>query len=57
MQIDEKTARILQSVEQNGVCVEQEVKGRSVTAIDMVFPHVMVLLCLRGSARIMSDMQ
>ncbi len=57
MQIDEKIARILQSVEQNGVCVEQEVRGDSVTGIDMVFPHVVVLLCLSGTARIMFDMQ
>ena len=57
MQIDEKTARILQSVEQNGVCVEKEVKGHSVTGVDMVFPHVIILLCLRGTARVMFDMQ
>ncbi len=56
MQIDEKTARILQSVEQNGVCVEQEVRGHSVTGVGMVFPHVMVLLCLRGTACIKFDM-
>ena len=57
MQIDEKTARILQSVEQNGVCVEKEVKAHSVTGVDMVFPHVIILLCLRGTARVMFDMQ
>ena len=57
MQIDEKTARILQSVEQNGVCVGKEVHGHSVTGVDMVFPHVMILLCLRGTARVMFDMQ
>ena len=57
MQIDEKTARILQSVEQNGVCVEKDVKGHSVTGMDMVFPHVIILLCLRGTARVMFDMQ
>lgn len=57
MRIDEKTAQILQSLEQNGVCVEKEVHARSVTSVDMVFPHVMILLCLRGTARVMFDMQ
>ena len=57
MQTDERTAQILQSVEQNGVCVEQEVRGHSITGVGMLFPHVMVLLCLRGTARIMFDMQ
>ena len=57
MQIDEKTAQILQSVEQNGVCVEKEVLGHSVTGVDMVLPHVMILFCLRGTAHVMFDMQ
>ena len=57
MQIDAKTTQILQSIEQNGVCVEKEVKGNLVSGVDMVFPHVMVLLCLRGTARVMYDMQ
>ena len=57
MQTDEKTARIFQSLEYNGVCVEKELRGHSVTSVDMVFPHVMVLLCLRGTARVMFDMQ
>ena len=35
-QIDARTAQMLQSVERNGVWVEKEVKGNSVTAIDMV---------------------
>lgn len=46
MQIDAQIAQILQSVEQNGVCVEKEVHGHSVTGVDMVFPHVMILLCI-----------
>ena len=57
MQIDAQIAQILQSVEQNGVCVEKEVHGHSLTGVDMVFPHVIILLCLRGTARIMFDMQ
>ena len=57
MQIDAQIAQILQSVEQNGLCVEKEVHGHSLTGVDMVFSHVMILLCLRGTARIMYDMQ
>ena len=57
MQTDATTARILQSVEQNGVRVEKEVHGYSVTGVDMVFPHVIIILCLRGTARVMFDMQ
>ena len=57
MQTDPRTAQLLQSVEQSGVCVEKEVHGLSVTGVEMVFPHVMILLCLRGHARVMFDMQ
>ena len=57
MQNDPRIVQILQSVEQNGMCVETEVYGNSVSGIDMVFPHVLILLCLRGTARIMYDMQ
>ncbi len=46
MQIDAQIAQILQSVEQNGVYMEKEVHGHSVTGVDMVFPHVMILLCI-----------
>ena len=53
MQNDPRIVQILQSVEQNGMCVETEVYGNSVSGIDMVFPHVLILLCLRGTARIM----
>jgi AraC-like DNA-binding protein len=57
IQIDATLDQLLQSVEQNGVCVEKEIHGYPVTSVDVVFPHVMVLLCLRGTARIMFDMQ
>ena len=49
--------QLLQSVEQNGVCMEKEIHGYPVTSVDVVFPHVVLLLCLRGSARVMFDMQ
>lgn len=57
MQIDATAARILQSVEKQGVCVEKEVHGNAVTGVDMVFPHIIILLCLRGTARIKFDMK
>jgi AraC-like DNA-binding protein len=37
--------------------VEKEIHGYPVTGVDVVFPHVVLLLCLRGSARVMFDMQ
>ena len=41
--------------EQNGVHVEKEVYRHSAISIDMVVPHVMVLLCLSGTAH--NDLQ
>lgn len=57
MQIDATAARFLQSVEKNGVYVEKEVNSFSVTGVNMVSPHVMIILCLRGHAHVMFDMQ
>ena len=57
MKIDTKRAQILQSVEQNGVCVEKEVHSSLKSSMDIVFPHVMILMCLRGRARVRFDMQ
>jgi hypothetical protein len=57
MQIDITLAQMLQSVEQNGLCVEKEVRDHSVTDVDMVFSHVIIIMCMRGSARVMFDMQ
>ena len=57
MQINATIAQIIQSVEQNGVCVEKEMNNFSLTDVDIVFPHVAILLCLRGTARVMFDMQ
>lgn len=57
IQTNPTAAQIIQSVEQNGVRVEKEVHGHSVTSVEMLFPHVMVLLCLRGTARVRYDMQ
>lgn len=56
MQTGSTLAQLLQSVEQNGVCVEREIHGFP-RGVDMVFPHVTLILCLRGSARVLFDMQ
>ena len=57
MQFDKSLAQLLQSVEQNGVYVEREIHGFPMTGVDIVLPHVVLLFCLRGSARVMIDMQ
>ena len=57
MQTDTTLDQLLQSVEQNGVCVEKERHVFPVSGVDVVFPHVVLLLCLRGTARVMFDMQ
>ena len=46
-----------QAVEQNGVWVEKEMRGFPSTGVDMVCPYLILILCLRGSARAMFDMQ
>ena len=56
-QMDVTLEQLLQSVEQNGLCVMKEMHGRATTGADEVFPHVIIILCLRGSARVMFDMQ
>lgn len=57
MQTNSILAQLLQSVEQNGVCVEKEIHGFPMIGVDIVLPHVTLLLCLRGSARVLIDMQ
>ncbi len=57
IQIDATLAQLMQSVEQNGVCVEKEIHGSPITGVDVLFPHVIVIMCMRGSARVMFDMQ
>ena len=57
MQTDTTLDQLLQSVEQNGVCVEKERHVFPVSGVDVVFPHVVLLLCLRGTARVIFDMQ
>ena len=57
IQIDTTLVQFLQSVEQNGLCVAKEVHGSLVTGVDEVFPHVIIIMCMRGTARVMFDMQ
>ena len=57
VQIDTTLAQLLQSVEQDGVYVEKEVNNYSVTGVDVVFSQVVILLCLRGNAHVLFDMQ
>ena len=57
MQTEPTLAQLLQFVEQNGVRVDKEIHGFHLTGEDIVFPHVVSLLCLRGSARVKFDMQ
>ena len=57
VKIDTTLAQLLQSVEQDGVYVEKEVNNYSVTGVDVVFSQVVILLCLRGNAHVLFDMQ
>ena len=57
MHTESTLAQFLQSVEQIGVYVKNEKHGFPMVDVDFVFPHVILLLCLRGNARIMFDMQ
>ena len=57
MQKETKYEELLRTIEQNDVVVEKEIHGLQFVDIDIVVPHVFILLCLRGSARTMYDMQ
>lgn len=47
----------IREIAQNGVCVNQDVHLFPVTGVDFVFPHIVVMICLRGTARATYDMQ
>ena len=49
IQIDTTLAQLLQSVEQNGLCVEKEVHPSTTTGVDEVFPHVIIIMCMSGT--------
>ncbi len=57
IQIDTTIVKLLQSVEQNGVCVEKKIHGSPTTGVDEVYPHIIIIMCMSGSARVMFDMQ
>lgn len=56
MQTDAPIDRLLKLAEQKGVYVGKRLHGFDATDIDIVIPHVMILLCLRGTARVKLDM-
>ena len=56
-QIDASRDNIMQTVEKEGVWVQKELHGFHRTGVDMVSSHVIIMLCLQGTARIMCDMQ
>ena len=56
-QMDASLDQLLQSVEQNGVCVRKEMRGSLRIGVDEVFPYIINVMCVRGSARVMYDMQ
>jgi len=48
---------LIRFVEQKDLVVEKEICGFAVKGVDMSFPHVIILLCLRGYASAMYDMR
>ena len=48
---------LIRFVEQKDLVIKEEICGFDMKGVDMSFPHVIVLLCLRGSATAMYDMQ
>ena len=57
IQVDTVLAQMLQSVEQNGLCVAKEIHASSTNGVDELFPHITITMCMRGSARVMFDLQ
>jgi len=48
---------LIRFVEQKDLVLEKEVCGFAVKGVDMTFPHVIILLCLRGYASALYDMK
>ena len=55
--IENEFSGLVRFVEQNDLVVEKEICGFAVKGVDMSFPHVIILLCLRGYASAMYDMR
>jgi len=48
---------LIRLVEQKDLVLEKRVCGFAVKGVDMTYPHLIILLCLRGSATVMYDMR
>ena len=48
---------LIRFVEQKDLVLEREVCGFTMKGVDMSFPHVIIFLCLRGSATALYDMR
>ena len=57
MSTNQELNRLLQTIEQNGVDVNKRIHGFTFPNLDFVSPHITILMCWRGTARIMYDMQ
>lgn len=57
MQTDATIDRLFKLAEQKGVYVEKRLHEFGATGIDIMIPHVMMLLCLRGTACVKLDMR
>ena len=55
--IENEFSGLVRFVEQNDLVVEKEICGFAVKGVDMSFPYVIILLCLRGYASAMYDMR
>jgi len=55
--IENEFTGLVRFVEQKDLVVEKEICGFAVKGVDMSFPYVIILLCLRGYASVMYDMR
>ena len=57
MQNNTDIEQLVHAIDQQEVHVEKEIHGLPFQGIDMVAPHALFFVCLRGNARAMYDMQ
>lgn len=55
--IENEFTGLIRLVEQKDLVLEKETCGFAMTGVDMCFPHVIIFLCLRGSATALYDMR
>ena len=48
---------LIRFIEQKDLVLDKELSGLTIKGVDMSFPHVMILLCLRGTATFLYDMR